>query len=134
LENSVWPIPTIAVRLRQRGSVDLGEEQLDRRTESDIAVDVLQVRDHAHAVIQVDQGDEARMLVRPGRVLGDDPGADGAAAARFVGFPFQRLAMRAHRTRRLANGAAVQAFLEQQLPRLDPFPEEILIAHGSPSL
>jgi hypothetical protein len=40
--------------------------------------------------------------------------------------------MRAHRPERLARRATSAAALEEELPLIDAFPKEILVAHTSP--
>ena len=119
----------------EEDAVDILKDDLDRHAEPDLVrVCVLKVGDQPFAAFQLNQNHDPRMGIGAGRVLGDDPGADHAAARRLLRFPVQRLAFRAHRPQRLADGAAAAAALEQQLPLVDAFPKEILVAHSSPLL
>ena len=97
--------------------VEVDELGPHRHADRDVlGLDAAEVGDHPRPLLQLDQADRQRVLERGHLgVVHHDVGVQGAAAARVDGVPLERAAVGAGRQRRVAQGAARGAVLDQQL-------------------
>ena len=98
---------------------------------ADVAgIDAQEVGDEADAVVEIDEDHDAGFGVGLGRVVRDDPGVDGPVSRGLLRVPLHRVALAAHRRRRVAQGAAGGAPLEDQATVGDGVPEELVVEGG----
>ena len=87
-----------------------------------------QPRHGAHAFGQRHDADQVRILERRNRrMMHDDETVEFALAGGGEGVPLQRLALRAHRRRRVAQRRARLAFLNQKLALGHALPEKLVV-------
>src|SRR5580704_16367218 len=131
LENSVCPMPTIAVASRSRLSTDrrpwledgdcavvTGRPEVDRHShpDSDVTrVDIDQIRQHANALVEIDKrGQDGIIERRVLRVAKDGVAVDDAVAREVDQVEFERVADRAHRARRVTQTSTAPTLLRDQ--------------------
>ena len=101
------PPPGAELRERQL-VVEAPRSPRPRHADDDVGgIDADQVGDQPGALLELDDGDDERVVERRDlRVVVDDVAVDGAAAAGLDGVPLERLAVRAHRPGRVAQRLA----------------------------
>src|SRR5215468_5589957 len=149
-ENSVWPMPAIAVgrtlRLAMAAASGLATPRPEdgdrlpaaRRLEVDLDGQALadlarrgadDVRHDPDPLLELDERDDRRLGEAHGRrVARDDPAVDGAAPREAHLPSLDAVAARAHRTRRMPQLAAGRAGLREELAAQRPLPEERAVA------
>ena len=100
--------------------VDPREDHLHRHADLSIrGIHPDQIGDQARALVELDQHDEVRIVKRRNRwMVGDDEAVDMPPTRSLQGIPFEGVAARTHRTRRVAQASATPAALNQESPLL----------------